>query len=122
MHGWFGQSINNKPFLALDAENHIFVTDPDGFRVLEFDQMGNFLRGWGEVSSGIDGFGVPSGIAVAGDERVWVSDAENNFTLGFLLPPLAIPVEEGDVEFPSESSLPQIPLWVILIKQRAGWW
>lgn len=109
VHGWFGQSINNKPFLALDAENHIFVTDPDGFRVLEFDQMGNFLRGWGEVSSGIDGFGVPSGIAVAGDERVWVSDAENNFTLGFLLPPLAIPVEEGDVEFPSESSLPQIP-------------
>ena len=84
--GWKGQSITNKPFLALNNEKHVLVTDPDGFRVLEFDQDGNFLRGWGDYSSGIDGFGAPIGIAVDPEGRVWVGDGENNYALRFTLP------------------------------------
>ncbi len=109
VNAWFGQSINNKPFLALDVDNNIFVTDPDAFRVLEFDQAGNFLRGWGEASSGIDGFSSPSGIAVGGDGRVWVSDAENNFALGFTLPELDVVSAPPEPEVPVESSLPKVP-------------
>lgn len=109
VNGWFGQSINNKPFLALDGDHNIYVTDPDAFRVLEFDQEGNFIRGWGEASSGIDGFSVPSGITVAGDGRVWVSDAENNFTLGFILPAVENLSSLNDSELPQESGLPEIP-------------
>ncbi|MEN6529154.1 MAG: flippase activity-associated protein Agl23 [Anaerolineaceae bacterium] len=84
--GWNGQSITNKPFLALNSENHVLVTDPDGFRVLEFDQDGNFVRGWGDYSSGIDGFGAPIGIAVDNAGHVWVGDGENNYALRFTLP------------------------------------
>ncbi|HOV07059.1 MAG TPA: NHL repeat-containing protein, partial [Anaerolineaceae bacterium] len=84
--GWNGQSITNKPFLALNSENHVLVTDPDGFRVLEFDQDGNFVRGWGDYSSGIDGFGAPIGIAVDNEGHVWVGDGENNYALRFTLP------------------------------------
>ncbi len=109
VNGWFGQSINNKPFLALDSENNVFVTDPDAFRVLEFDQAGNFIRGWGEASSGIDGFSVPSGIAVAGDGRVWVSDAENNFTLGFVLPEIDFAAAPPETEPSLAPDLPEIP-------------
>jgi len=36
---WYGQSINNKPFLALDAANNVYITDPDGYRVLMFDSQ-----------------------------------------------------------------------------------
>ena len=72
-------------------------------------QAGNFLRGWGEASSGIDGFSSPSGIAVGGDDRVWVSDAENNFALGFTLPELAVVSAPPEPEVPVESSLPKVP-------------
>lgn len=101
--GWYGQSINNKPFLALDGDDNVYVTDPDGFRVLEFDQSGNFLRGWGEVSSGIDGFSSPCGIAVDEEGKVWVTDAENNFALRFTLP------EVEAISLPQQPEIPALP-------------
>lgn len=109
VNAWFGQSINNKPFLALDGEKNLFVTDPDAFRVLQYDQSGNFLRGWGEASSGIDGFSSPSGIVVGNDGRVWVSDAGNNFTLGFTLPPLEMSSEAPEVESPVSDNSAGVP-------------
>ncbi|MBA4376076.1 MAG: hypothetical protein C0401_07895 [Anaerolinea sp.] len=84
--GWAGQSVNNKPFIAIDENGNVFLTDPDAYRVLEFDSSGNFMRGWGDYSTGIDGFGMPSGIAVDREGKVWVSDADNNYILRFTLP------------------------------------
>ncbi len=84
--GWKGQSVNNKPFIAVNENGHVFVTDPDQFRVLEFDGYGNFVKGWGSYSSGIDGFGMPIGIAVDPQGSVWVSDSENGFLLRFTIP------------------------------------
>lgn len=86
VEAWTGQSINNKPFIAVDVAGHVFVTDPDAYRVLEFDSGGSFIRGWGGYSSDIDGFGLPIGIAVDGQGRIIVSDAENNSILRFTLP------------------------------------
>jgi sugar lactone lactonase YvrE len=83
---WFGQSVENKPFLAVDGAGHIFVTDPEGYRVLEFNTDGTFLRGWGAYSTGTDGFGLPAGIAADTVSGVWVSDAGNNVLLHFTLP------------------------------------
>jgi hypothetical protein len=51
-----------------------------------FEQNGTFLMGWGDYSSGIDGFGKPVGIAAASNGVVWVSDSENNYILKFTLP------------------------------------
>lgn len=84
--GWYGQSLDNKPFIAVSPLGHVFVTDPEGYRVLEFDAQGNFVRGWGDYSTGTDGFGLPSGIAVDSQGRVWVSDAGNHVLLRFVLP------------------------------------
>jgi len=98
--GWYGQSVTNKPFLALDASGNIFVTDPDAYRILEFDNDGNIIRSWGNASSGIDGFGSPSGIAVDAEGKVWVSDAENNFALRFTLPTAGEILEPGIPELP----------------------
>jgi DNA-binding beta-propeller fold protein YncE len=84
---WSGQSLDNKPFIAVDANNNLFVADPEGYRVLEFDQQGQFLMGWGDYSAGIDGFGLASGVAVDADGGVWVSDGGNNRLLHFKMPP-----------------------------------
>ncbi len=98
---WEGQSVNNKPYIDVDKNGHVFVTDPDAYRILEFDNVGNFIRGWGDYSSGIDGFGLPIGIAVDAEGRVWVSDAENGYMLRFSMP------EEADTAL--NQSLPELP-------------
>ena len=38
--GWFSQSLDNKPFLAVDQNSNVYITDPEGIRVLVFDSQG----------------------------------------------------------------------------------
>jgi tripartite motif-containing protein 71 len=85
--GWQGQSLDNKPLLAVSPVNgHVFVTDPEHPRVLEFDAEGNYIRGWGDYSSNPDGFGLASGVTVTQDGDVWISDGGNHRLLRFRLP------------------------------------
>lgn len=93
--GWEGQSLDNKPFIAVSpVNNHVFVTDPDPrerdirklSRVLEFDQEGNFVRGWSDFADNLGGFIIASGIATAPDGSLWVSDGAENILYRFELP------------------------------------
>jgi DNA-binding beta-propeller fold protein YncE len=83
---WFGEALDNKPYLALDNQGHIFTTDPESFRVLEFTTNGDFIRTWGDYGIGNAGFGLPVGIAVDSNGLVWVSDSVNNQLMRFTLP------------------------------------
>lgn len=95
VNGWENQSTENKPFLAVDDSGNVFVTDPPGFRVLEFTSDGQIVRVWGQYSSGIDGFGNPVGIALDNSGHVWVMDAGNSYVLRFSLSEkTALPLEE----------------------------
>lgn len=82
---WVGQSLENKPFIAVDENKNLFVVDPEGYRVLEFDPDGQILRVWGDYSPDADGFGMTSGVAVDKNGKVWVSDGANNRLLRFTL-------------------------------------
>jgi predicted membrane-bound mannosyltransferase/sugar lactone lactonase YvrE len=84
--GWSSQSLDNKPYLTVDQHGHVFATDPDSFRVLEFTTGGEFIRAWGEYGTSTENFGMPSGIAVDGQGRIWVSDTANNRLMRFTLP------------------------------------
>lgn len=84
--GWFSQSLDNKPYLAVDASGRVYVTDPEGIRVLVFDAQGGFLYGWGDYNLDTDGFSLPVGIAVDAQGGVWVSDAGANRLVYFRLP------------------------------------
>lgn len=86
VNGWFGQSLDNKPFIAVDDVGNVFITDPEGYRVLEFSSDGSFIQGWGDYSAGVDGFGLPSGITTSPDNKVWVSDAGNHRLLQYTIP------------------------------------
>jgi sugar lactone lactonase YvrE len=103
--GWYGQSVNNKPFIAVDQKGNVFVTDPDGFRVLEFNQDGVIQNVWGDYSSGIDGFGKPAGLALSSDGKLWVSDADNNYILQFSVPASSAIVPSGLPELPVSATL-----------------
>ena len=85
---WFGESLDNKPFLAVDSDYNTYVADPIMGRVLVFDQQGNFLAAWGEFGTGNAEIGIVGGLAVSPDGTIWVSDVNNNRLMVFSLPDL----------------------------------
>jgi DNA-binding beta-propeller fold protein YncE len=56
--------------LALDSQGRLFVADRDNNRIQIFDQDGNFLEQWTQ-------FGRPSGIHIAADDTLYVSDNQS---------------------------------------------
>jgi len=86
VNGWFGQSLENKPYIAVGGDNHVFITDPEGYRIIEFTSSGEFVRTWGDFGTSLEEFGLTSGIAVDPLGFVWVADTGNNRILRFALP------------------------------------
>lgn len=85
---WYGESLDNKPFLAIDKEYNSYIADPIYGRILVFDIEGNFLRAWGGFGSSPSEIGTVGGLAVDSQGSVWVSDSRNNRIMRFDLPPL----------------------------------
>lgn len=86
MYAWFGQSLDNKPYISVDKNDRVFAVDPEGYRVLVFDSAGEILLGWGQYSVDVDGFGLPAAVAIDSGGSVWVTDAGNNRILRFDVP------------------------------------
>ncbi len=84
--GWYGQSLDNKPFIAVDHLGHVFITDPEGFRVIEYTSDGQLIQTWGDYGVSPANFGLAAGIAVDAQDHVWVTDAANNRIMRFSLP------------------------------------
>jgi DNA-binding beta-propeller fold protein YncE len=57
--------------LALDSRGRLFVADRDNNRIQIFDQDGKFLEEWTQ-------FGRPSGLYIAKDDTIYVSDNQSN--------------------------------------------
>ena len=73
---WGGsQSIENKPYMAVDPTGRIFVTDPEGYRVVFFDESGRYLGRFGSYSTDFSGFNLPNGITIDQNGSVYVVDA-----------------------------------------------
>jgi sugar lactone lactonase YvrE/4-amino-4-deoxy-L-arabinose transferase-like glycosyltransferase len=83
---WYGQSLDNKPFLAVDDSGNLYTTDPEGYRVLHFTTTGTFINYFGDYGSGPNQFNLPTGIITDGKGGVWIADAGNNRILHFTLP------------------------------------
>jgi predicted membrane-bound mannosyltransferase/DNA-binding beta-propeller fold protein YncE len=81
-YGWYGQSLDNKPFIAVNDQSHVFITDPEQYRIVEFTPEGDVVRVWGNVLN-ITTFGMPSGITIDPDGHIWVTDAVSNSILRF---------------------------------------
>ncbi len=86
VHGWESQSLENKPFIAVNRQGHVFVSVPDLSRILEFDGQGNPVRAWGEYGSQPDRFGLPSGLTIDPQGYLWVCDTLNRRIMRFQIP------------------------------------
>jgi predicted membrane-bound mannosyltransferase/DNA-binding beta-propeller fold protein YncE len=83
---WYGQSLDNKPYIAIDNNDHIFASDPEGYRILEFTSGGEFIRYWGDYGVETSNLNIPNGLAVDSNGRLWVADSGNHRILRFIIP------------------------------------
>jgi len=83
---WFGQSLDNKPYIAVDGSGNLYTSDPEGYRVLHFTTQGAFVNFFGDFGIGPNGFNLPSGIITDGNGGVWIADAGNGRIMHFAIP------------------------------------
>ena len=79
--GWYGQSVENKPFIAVDTYGNFTVTDPELCRLITFSSAGQPIRVLDGCSSGT--LVLPNGIASDGSGGLWVTDAGNGTIVHF---------------------------------------
>ncbi|HEU5316068.1 MAG TPA: flippase activity-associated protein Agl23, partial [Chloroflexota bacterium] len=75
MAGWQG-GTRNEPYLALDADGTILVTDPASGRIIRFSPTGDVLAVGGAIGKANGQFDLPLGIAVG--DAIYVSDSGNS--------------------------------------------
>jgi len=80
---WYGQSLENKPFLAFSPKGTLFVTDPEGGRILEFSLSGELIQGWQDLSVSPEVISRPYGLDFDSQGNLWVSDAAMNVIMVF---------------------------------------
>ncbi len=86
IYGWYGQSLDNKPYLAVDDKGNLYTTDPEGYRILHFTTTGTFINFFGDFGAGNNLFNLPTGIITDGKSGVWIADTGNNRIMHFTLP------------------------------------
>lgn len=85
--GWDSESIFNKPYVAIDEQNRIFVTDPEGYRIIVYDgDSGDVINVWGLYGQDLSSFGLPNGLDFNQDGQLLVADADNHRILKFDIP------------------------------------
>jgi DNA-binding beta-propeller fold protein YncE len=88
VNAWYTQSLNNKPYITGSmSSGSIFLTDPEGSLIHQYDLNGTLIRTWNADGGDIDHFSMPTGITMAPDGSIWVVDTENNRVNKFILPP-----------------------------------
>ena len=86
MGAWYGQSLDNKPYLVVGPEGRLFASDPEGYRIIEFTSTGEVVRYWGQLGAGLEQMNLPTGLAYDGRDGLWVADSGNHRLLHFKLP------------------------------------
>jgi DNA-binding beta-propeller fold protein YncE len=73
--GWYGQSLENKPFITVGSTGNVFISDPELCRLIEFSPVGDPVHVWDGCT--VNAYQAPSGIAFDGTGGLWVADAAN---------------------------------------------
>jgi uncharacterized protein (TIGR03663 family) len=75
---WYGQGIDNKPYLTTDIEDNIFISDPEVGRIIKFSSSGEFLVGYQDLNTTEDLISYPFGMDVDESGKLWFSDGASN--------------------------------------------
>jgi sugar lactone lactonase YvrE len=78
--------VVNKPYLVVDKQGRIFVSDPEGYRIIAYDNAGQLLGTWGQYGQDLASFALPNGLAFDLQGNLLVADADNNRVMKFQIP------------------------------------
>ena len=83
VEAWYGESVVNKPYLAVDGEGRVYITDPEGYRVAVFSGEGELLATFGRYGFDEASFSLPTGIDVDDAGSIYVTDTDGHRVLKF---------------------------------------
>jgi DNA-binding beta-propeller fold protein YncE len=80
--GWYGDGLENKPFITVDASGTVSVTDPELCRVISFSSSGTPSHVWDGCTTGT-AFQLPVGIVSDASGGLWVTDSTSGKLVHF---------------------------------------
>nr|MBP6086853.1 NHL repeat-containing protein [Pelolinea sp.] len=83
VEAWYGQSLENKPYLTFSPYGTIVISDPEGGRLLEFTIEGEFVRGWQDLAISSEMLSQPYGLDYDSKGNLWVADGLMNVLMRF---------------------------------------
>ena len=88
VEGWYGQSLDNKPYLTVGMDGNIYTSDPELSRIIGYSPEGEVLTTWGIQGVSLTEMNYPTGLFADEMGGIWVSDTKNNRILHFMIPTL----------------------------------
>jgi len=67
----------------VDSRDRVYVTDPEGYRVIVFTADGEFLATLGEYGFDDRSFSLPTGIAIDANDNIYVTDTASHRVMKF---------------------------------------
>jgi len=83
VQGWAGESVNNKPYLVVDADDNVYISDPEGYQVIKFDNQGRVQAVFGQFGTDQRSFNLPTGLAIGPEGNIFVVDSLNHRVMKF---------------------------------------
>lgn len=118
-----GPPFNRPTDIAVASTGDIYVTDGYGnARVHRFSSEGNLISSWGEPGEGPSQFHIPHGIAIDKQDRIYVTDRENNRIQVFTLEGELIEIWTGLFRPNSIRLGPDGVLYVAELMHRVSFW
>ena len=85
--GWDTESVVNKPYLAVDDQGRVIISDPEGYRLIAYDgTTGDVLATWGQYGQDLASFQLPVGVEIDADGNILTTDSDSNRVMRFPFP------------------------------------
>lgn len=94
--GWEGESVLNKPYLAVDDTGRVFISDPESFRILGYSDTGELLLTFGQYGQDLAAMELPVGLDFDAEGHLLVADSDNNRIMEFEVPRSNEPVSSAE--------------------------
>ncbi|MBX2999726.1 MAG: TIGR03663 family protein [Caldilineaceae bacterium] len=81
---WQSQDINDKAYVAVDANSTVYASDPQFAQIFVYNPAGQIQAGFGQYGMDLNRFGKPNGLAIDPlTNQLLVADADNNRVMVF---------------------------------------
>lgn len=78
VEAWYGDSVTNKPYLAVDPQGRLYITDPEGGLVAIFSHQGALVATFGQPGYDTGAYSLPTGIDLDASGYIYLADTNHH--------------------------------------------